>query len=68
MLHCLISSCLFVLSQGSPLGISSCVYVTDGKYTPYDGAKIFWLIFWSLQAAWVALFPGFICKAIFGKT
>jgi hypothetical protein len=41
--------------------------VTDGKYSPYDGTKIFWLIFWSVQAAWVALFPGFICKAIFGK-
>ncbi len=49
------------------MGIASCVYVTDGKYSPYDGAKIFWLIFWSLQAAWVAFFPGFICKAIFGS-
>lgn len=65
--HVLCSDLIQELS-GSSLGISSCVYNSDGEYTPYDGSKVFWLLFWALQSAWVALFPGFICKAIFGSS
>lgn len=57
-----------VILQGSSLGLSSCVYVTDGQYTPYQGSKVFWLIFWAVQASWMALFPGFVAKATFGES
>lgn len=53
--------------SGSALGIASCVFNQGGQYTPYKGAYVFWLLFWSVQVAWVALFPGFVCKAIFGS-
>ena len=43
------------------------MYNTDGKYSPYSSLTTFWMVFWAVQAAWVALFPGFVCKAIFGK-
>lgn len=54
--------------QGSPLGISSCVYVKSGKYSPWNGSHFFWLLFWSIQSAWVPVFPGFICYALFGDS
>jgi hypothetical protein len=48
------------------VGLARCVYNSGGGYTPYSSAKVFWLIFWAVQSAWVCLFPGFVCKAIFG--
>jgi hypothetical protein len=42
------------------------MYVVGGGYTPYSGTKVFWLLYWSVQAAWMTVFPGIVCKAIFG--
>jgi hypothetical protein len=42
--------------------------VTSGDYFPWSGSRFFWLFFWSVQTAWVALFPGFVCRALFGSS
>lgn len=32
-----------------------------------DARKVFWLLFWCVQTAWVALFPGYIAYTLFGE-
>ena len=32
-----------------------------------DVRKVFWLAFWCIQTAWVALFPGYIAYTLFGE-
>lgn len=53
--------------QGSSIGIYECVYNTDGNYRDLDARKVFWLSFWSIQTAWVALFPAYIAYTLFGS-
>jgi len=53
--------------QGSTVGLYECIYNTDGQYGHINGRKIFWLAFWSIQSAWVAMFPGFVAYAMFGE-
>lgn len=55
-------------SQGSSLGLPLCVYVSDGQYGQYTASKVFWLIYWAIQTTWVACFPAFISKALFGRS
>lgn len=52
--------------QGSSIGIYECVYNSDGNYRDLDARKVFWLVFWSIQTSWVALFPGYIAYTLFG--
>lgn len=52
--------------QGSSLGLSKCVFNDGGGYLPFSGAKVFWLFHSTVETCWLAVFPGFICKAIFG--
>jgi hypothetical protein len=58
--------CLMSCMQGSTVGIYECVYNSHGDYSSLNPAKIFWLIFWSIQTSWVAMFPGYIAYALFG--
>jgi len=57
------ASCL----QGSTVGLYECIYNADAKYSHVEGRKVFWLAFWSIQSAWVAMFPGFVAYAMFGE-
>lgn len=52
--------------QGSSIGMYECIYNTDGNYRDLNAAKVFWILFWSIQTAWVALFPGYIAFTLFG--
>lgn len=63
--HVLCNSTAKALS-GSSIGIYECIYVSDGDYSSVTPSKIFWLLFWSAQTAWVAIFPGFIAYTLFG--
>jgi hypothetical protein len=64
--HVLCNSTAKALS-GSSIGIYECIYVSDGDYGHVTPSKIFWLLFWSAQTAWVAIFPGFIAYTLFGR-
>mgnify|MGYP006878997505 CR=1 FL=1 len=64
--HVLCESSAMALS-GSSIGIYECIYVSDGDYSHVTPSKIFWLLFWSFQTAWVAVFPGFIAYTLFGS-
>jgi hypothetical protein len=64
--HVLCNSTAKALS-GSSIGIYECIYVSDGDYVHVTPSKIFWLLFWSVQTAWVAIFPGFIAYTLFGS-
>jgi hypothetical protein len=50
--------------SGSSLGLKGCAYVADGRYDRPE--PLFWLAFWAVQSAWVPLFPGVICRVLFG--
>lgn len=63
--HLLCRSSAMELS-GSSVGIYECIYVADGNYADVTPSKIFWLVFWSFQTAWVAVFPGYIAYTLFG--
>lgn len=76
IISCIICAIWFVLElfgnvdvfmQGSTVGIYECVYNSNGDYSALNPAKVFWLIFWSIQTSWVAVFPGYIAYALFGR-
>jgi hypothetical protein len=64
--HSLCHESAKVLS-GSSIGMYECIYVSDGNYKDVSASKVFWLLFWSIQTAWVAIFPGFIALTLFGS-
>jgi hypothetical protein len=39
----------------------------EGAYSIRSGAKLFWVIFWSFQQAWLACFSGLVALAMFGE-
>ena len=50
--------------------MTQCIYnstYTEGGYSTCWGSKLFWLLFWSTQQAWLAGFPGLVCMAMFGE-
>ena len=53
--------------QGAQFGIQECVFNTDGDYTKTSGVKIFWLLFWSAEYAWIGLFCLLIAVGMFGE-
>ena len=56
--------------QGATFGLTECIYNNvskEGGYSIRSGAKLFWVVFWSFQQAWLACFSGLVALAMFGE-
>ena len=59
------------LVQGTNLGFRPCVYNSGGvdkaDYSRDTGVKVLWLIFWTIQQAWLVSFSSVMGQAMFPK-